>query len=45
MRVLIFHQQAVMQHCYFVEVDNGGQFMRDGDDGVFGKFSPNDALD
>lgn len=45
MGILVFHQHPIVQDGDFVEVDDGFQLVGYGDDGVFGEFLPDDALD
>lgn len=45
MRTVQFHEDALFQNGHFVVVDNGVEFVRDGDDGVAWESAPDDALD
>ena len=45
MRTVEFEQSALIQDGHFVEIGDGVQFVRYGDDGVAGEFLTDDALD
>lgn len=42
---VVLRQHAVVEHGHLVEVDDGLELVRDGDDGVLGEFLADDALD
>ena len=43
--VIKLFENAMVQNSDFIEVDDGFEFVRDGDDGVFGKLLADDTLD
>ncbi len=45
MRAVILDQRAVVEDGDLVEIDDGLEFVRHGDDGVLGEFLADDALD
>ena len=45
MRAIKFLQHAVIQDGHLVEIDDGLEFVGDGDDGMLGEFLADDALD
>ena len=40
-----FHKSPLVQYSHFIEIGDGVQLMRYGDDSVTGEFLPDDALD
>ena len=45
MRVVKLLEDAIVQHSDLVEVEDGLEFVRDGNNGVFGEPTADDALD